>query len=163
MKPRSSHGFKITRIIHVNWGLKVSWSKAYGYRDLEYMRSTSLPCSSFSFSTGRGTGLNNTEQTYNIHCPVGMQNPNTAGIISSIQVGETSGTKNMENHECSYDAFLLSCSGVSLLSKKNPNFDNTRQIDSLTQEVSGMNDLSTMVCLRLQLGEQASYYPYSSL
>lgn len=64
--------------------------------------------------------------------------------------------------ECPRDASLPSCSGFINLGKETE-IDNTGQIDIITQEGGAMDDLSAIACLRLQLGGEQPYYPYSHL
>ncbi|XP_071904069.1 agamous-like MADS-box protein AGL65 isoform X1 [Coffea arabica] len=131
-------------------------------RDMEYPRDASLPGCSALFTTGKEAEIDNTGLIDNINCPRDITLSSCSGLFGNSKVEETNNTGKMDNMECPRDTSLPSCSGL-IDRGKETEFHNAEQVDSITQEGSAMDDLSAISCLRLQLGGEQPYYPYSHL
>lgn len=131
-------------------------------RDIECARDQSLPCCSVHYNTGQETELHNTGRVDNVEFTQNMSLPNCTGFFGTAKIGETTDIRSMDNLECPSDPSLQSCSSL-LYNGKEPEIDNSSEMDKITQESAAMDDLSAIACLRLQLGGQQAYYPFSTL
>ncbi|CAI9112127.1 OLC1v1012512C1 [Oldenlandia corymbosa var. corymbosa] len=128
-------------------------------RDLEYPGDLSLPGCSGLFSTGKGSEIDNTAFIDNIDSSRDFSLPCPAGFFNR-NVEETEDIRKIK--VASKEASISSCSSF-LNSGKEIEVDSAGQVDNLTRESSAMDDLNAIACLRLQLGGQHPYYPYSHL
>ncbi|KAL3528397.1 hypothetical protein ACH5RR_007719 [Cinchona calisaya] len=129
--------------------------------DMEYPRHASLPSCSGLFGSGKEAEIDNTGLMDNIECPRDISFPSCSGLLSNGKVEEPDNTGKMDNMECPRDASLPSCSGF-INQGKETEIDSV-QVDNIAQEGSALDDLNAIACLRLQLGGQQPYYPYSHL
>lgn len=128
--------------------------------DMECTREHSLPLNYVGYNARQETELQNTGHIQNVEFTGDISLPTSTGFFGPIKLGKSAEIRNMNTLESPRNAYLPNCSGL-IYNGKVREIDNNGQIDEITQGTA-MDDLSAISCLRLQLGSQQAYYPYST-